>query len=160
MHTIEDLMRILGFNENQVRVRLREFKSYLEIRNGKNNKLLITSSGLKVLERIKELETGGFTLDSIKAVLDKELPSGKDPLANGESSHVQTDASEIQSVYKERIQDLKVQIEYLQSQLKEKDGQIAELYGIVKDRLPALTGDVERPHPGIWGRFRRLVRGA
>lgn len=164
MHTIDDLMRLLGYNENQVRVRLREFRSYLDIRNGKNNKLLVSDSGFKILERVKDLEQRGFTLDSIKAILNAELNLGENGRPTEETTSIQTDTNLIQSIYKERVDDLKLTISMLQAQFAEKDSQIQQLHTIIKElegRLPALPPGKPEADKRVsrWARLKQLIRG-
>ena len=75
MYEIQDLMRILGWTEHQVRVRLDEFRSILteSLRRGDHNRLLLDGNGLAILQRIKELETRGYTLKQIKTQIETEL---------------------------------------------------------------------------------------
>jgi len=175
MHNIEDLMRILGLNENQVRVRLREFRSYIDrhITHGKNNKILVSDSGLKILERVKNLEEEqGLTLDAIKSRLNEELGIQENIDKNGNSYQVQTHTIQSDSLYKERLEDLKLMIETLinqmrqkDEQLKEKDRQIAQLYELIKNRLPPLPPSQEEAQQKLlfkasrWQRFKQFIKG-
>lgn len=162
MHDIEALMRIIGLSENQIRVRLREFRPYLDIRHGKNNKLLVTDSGLKILERVKELEQQGLTLDDIKTRLDEELNLDGNRQEDSTSGQVQPDTTQNEPIYNQYITDLRSNISLLQKQLEEKDRMIRELYGIIKDRLPALpapAGDNHGRKARRWYRFKQFLKG-
>lgn len=162
MYDIEDLMRILGLSENQLRVRLREFRSYLDISRGKNNKLLISPAGVSILQRVKELEEQGLTLDEIKTRLNEELNPEQNAQPIKENSQIQSGSNASETIYKEHIADLRETLALLRKQLEEKDRLIQELYEIIKERLPALPpakegGSARRP--SRWLRFKQFLRG-
>ena len=162
MYDIEDLMRIVGWSENQLRVRLREFRSYLEIGRGKNNKLLISDSGVRILQRVKELEEQGLTLDAIKTRLNEELSLDENSHSFKAEDQIQTDSNGDQTAYKEHIADLRESLVILQKQLEEKDRLILELYGIIKDQLLALPPPAETARgkrPSRWFRLKQFLKG-
>lgn len=115
MHSVKDLTEILGYTTDQVRTRLDRLRITLDehIRRGENNKILVTDSGLSILQRAKELEKQNIPLKDIPNHLDGEL-SNID--REGEPSLGQADL--IQEKEK-RIGELQGRIEDLKSRINQ-----------------------------------------
>jgi len=181
MYGIEQLQRILGLSENQVRVRLDEFRSILDpfIIRGARNKILLDHNGLEVLKRAIEHEKNGKTLTEIKVLLKQELNRGDGEGATELLSPIQTGVevpSKLIETYEERIRDLKQYIKTLEEQLREKDKQIEKFQETIKSLPPPAPTVVAteaqgqrqeqgksyqttKPRVSRWMRFKQLLRG-
>jgi len=147
MHDIEDLTRILGWKDHELRARLRQLDSILgsHIRHGPRNKILVTDDGLVILQRAKELESEGHSLKEVYKLLEEEL-SNVD--SKGHITLTQLEQRLLEEKDK-RIEELKAQIMDLRKQLEIKDLQISQLQDLLHRQLPP---------PGLpW--WRRLFRG-
>jgi predicted RNase H-like nuclease (RuvC/YqgF family) len=166
MYGIDQLQRILGLSENQVRVRLDEFRSIIDpfIIRGARNKVFIDHNGLEVLKRAIEHEKSGKTLAEIKVLLKQELARG-----DGEEQLLNRTAIEVPSklieAYEERIEDLKRYIQTLEDQIREKDRQIERFQETIKS-LPPSREEVEAKlrqagagRVSRWTRFKQLLKG-
>lgn len=179
MHDIQDVMRILGWSEHQVRVRLDEFRSILAeaLRRGDHNRILVDSNGLAILQRVKELEAQGHTLKEIKTILEAELGRGEIESSSSasslgieadrnspkrvESNVAPTDRAEGLSLL---LEELRRQVEAWQKeaqawreQAEAKDKQIAELLTQLRDLQQKALPPARSPRTG-WARFWRRLR--
>jgi len=143
MHSIEDLARYLGMSEYQIRTRLREIDAVLDdhIYRGKKNRILIDDTGLKILERLRQLENEDLSVadavQKIKEEMEKLSPTAEqktkaDPLREPQAT-LQT---ELIRAYKQMIDTLNQRIESLERQLQKKDEQIDRLQDLLHNRLP------------------------
>lgn len=166
MYGIEQLQQILGLSENQVRVRLDEFRSIIDpfIIRGARNKILVDHNGLEVLKRAAEHEKNGRTLAEIKGLLKQEL-RGRD--GNGQLP-IRTEEelpSKLIETYEERIRDLKRYIKTLEDQIGEKDRQIERFQETIKSLPPTKEEIKEKLRQGDrlqvsrWTRFKQLLKG-
>jgi len=78
VYTIRDLANILGYSQDQVRVRLERFSQALEghIRKGRYNRIEVDNAGLAILQRAKALEERHGDLRTVQTLLRKELGNG------------------------------------------------------------------------------------
>jgi predicted RNase H-like nuclease (RuvC/YqgF family) len=158
MHSIEDLVRYLGLSEYQIRARLREIDSVLDdhIYRGKKNRILIDDTGLKILERLRQLENEGLSVaDSVQKI--KEEMEELSPITVQNATldfpkEPQTiPQTELILVYKQMIDTLNQRIESLERQLQKKDEQIDRLQDLLHNRLPPTKEEAARK-----GWLRRL----
>ncbi|MFB6272569.1 MAG: hypothetical protein ABEL51_06715 [Salinibacter sp.] len=147
MHDIDQLMDLLGLNRNQVRVRLDHFRGLFEdsIHTGQRNKTLVGDNGIFILQRARELEKTGMTLDQIKTELEREL-NGDEDESNRTNGTGHAAPSELIETYDKLIASKDAEIKFLRQQVEQKDKQIHHFQEIVENRLPA--GQGERPHAG------------
>ena len=136
MYTIQDLMRILGLTEDQVRERLDHYGPLLRphLRRGTRNRILLNHSGLEILRHALEYEKSGRTLAEVRELLREEL--AQKPAAQPPSPETELLTKLLETKEKE--------IERLEAQLREKDKQIESLHQILYGRLP---GEVEASPP-------------
>ncbi len=117
MHTIKDLTEILGYTTDQVRIRLDRLRPTLtkHIRRGENNKILVTDSGLSILQRAKELEKQNVLLKDIPNHLNGELSNtDKDSEPSlDQAGLIQEKEKRIREL-QGRIEDLKERIDHLE----------------------------------------------
>lgn len=142
--------------EEEVYTRIYKFRSLLEkhIKRGKKNAILLENSGLKILERVKELESEGNTLRTIQDIINRELNSGNQSKTEDESELTKT---------------LKDEINFLREQLKVKDehilylqGKVDQLTEVIQLRLPPTPEEVQKKiEEGVsrWERFKQFLKG-
>jgi len=166
MYDIEQLKQILGLSENQVRVRLDEFRAIIDpfIIRGARNKILVDHNGLEVLKRAIEHEKSGKTLAEIKVLLKQEL-SGRDGNGQWAIGTAEEVPSKLIETYEERIRDLKQYIKTLEEQIREKDRQIERFQETIKSLPPTKEEIQEKFRQGDsqqvsrWMRFKQLLKG-
>lgn len=155
MHSIEDLVRYLGLSEYQIRARLREIGAVLEdhIYRGKKNRILIDDTGLKILERLRQLENEGLSVaDSVQKIKEEMAELASINVQNATSATPKepqtvpqtTSQTELIAVYKQMIDTLNQRIESLERQLQKKDEQIDRLQDLLQNRLPPTKEEAGR----------------
>jgi len=150
MHDIEHIARILGLTQNQVRVRLNEFKGLLQphIKRGENNKILIDNDGLAILKRAKELEDLGNTLQAVANMLKLEMKRSNEDSQEKGVIAVSTYRDELIETLKNLVEELKRDKEILLEQLKDKEREIERLHDLLNRQLPS-------PRQKRWWQFWR-----
>lgn len=124
MHSINELMGILGYTSDQIRLRLEKLKPILKetIRRGKNNKILVTDNGLKILRRAKQLEESNIPLEEIPEKLKKEMNQmgrkTSEDLTQTDQNLLEEKNKRIDDL-KSRIKELKEDKEYWRDQAQE-----------------------------------------
>lgn len=152
MHSINDLQDILGYTSDQLRLRLEKLNPILTetIRRGKNNKILVTDSGLEILRRAKQLEESNTPLNEIAEKLEKEMDQNK---KNTSDDLAQTDRSLIEEKNR-RIEDLMDRIDELKEDKRYWRNQAEEL------QQKLITGEVEneeKPEASPWQLFKNWL---
>lgn len=125
MHSINELMDILGYTSDQIRLRLEKLKPILKetIRRGKHNKILVTDNGLEILRRAKQLEESNIPLEEIPEKLEKEIDQTEEKTSD---DLTQTDQNLLEEKNK-RIDDLKSRVKELKEDKKYWRDQAQEL---------------------------------
>lgn len=123
LHSIKGLSKILGYTPNQVRLRLNRFNLLLSqyTKRGENNEILLENSGLKILEKAKQLEDQELSLTQVSNHLREELET---PEGDGDKVLSQTHLNRIQA---ERKKELKERIEKLEREKKYFRNKVDEL---------------------------------
>ncbi len=121
MLDISDLANTLGLSKSQVRRRLTALDGLIDnhIKRGRNQKLLVNSSGLELLKQLEAHRKEGLTTKDAVKEIKTEL--GK---TDGDNHH---QASEEKRLLKKQITQLQSEVEYLRNQLDRKDQQIHHL---------------------------------
>lgn len=135
MHSISELKDILGYTSDQLRLRLKKLKPILNetVRRGENNKILVTSDGLEILRRAKQLENNNIPLNEIPGKLKQEMDQNEDEASD---DLAQTDRNLLQEKDR-RIEDLKSRIKELKEDKRYWRDQAEEL------QQKLITGEVE-----------------
>ncbi|MFQ5796517.1 MAG: hypothetical protein ACE5JP_15910 [Candidatus Bipolaricaulia bacterium] len=140
MHTIRQLSGILGLSVNQVRNRIdalsSEFKRYT--RRGQNNRLIVDSTGLKLLQRVVELEqTGQAMNEAVEAV--KREARVSETVKQDETGAT----GELVAELRARLEDKDREIATLERQLEERNRDVAHLYDLMNRILPSREAKAE-----------------
>jgi len=141
LFTIKQLADLLELNENQVRTRIDKLADLLgpEIRKGIFNRWEISHDGYLILERLREYERLGESLQSAVDRIEREMrgPAGGDRLNRKDLNPVQTEPSGSEAYWRgiaeereRRIQRLEERIETLHEIIAELRARIA----IMEDR--------------------------
>jgi len=124
-YTIRDLATILGYSQDQVRVRLERFAQALEghIRKGRYNRIEVDNTGLAILQRAKALEELHGDLRTVQTLLRKELGNGDGTQppnhdGNGAKQPLDACAKLIQTLERE-VADLREENQWLRRMLEE-----------------------------------------
>ncbi len=128
MYTIVSLRKALGLTTaNQVRNRIEAIKDLLagDLRRGPNNQILVSDSGLKLLQRLQDLYDSGLTLAEASEILransDKDVLRS-DRVSSGISSNRISlgDRDRLIATLQEEIAFLRERIAYLESCLADR----------------------------------------
>jgi len=131
MLSVSDLTDILGLSDSAVRRRIEALNGVIDpyIKRGKQNKLLIDSSGLNVLRRLEGLREEGKTIDEAVAEIEEETGEiGRDE-ATGNTEELtgkHRETSDREALLREQIDQLKDQVKYLRNQVEKKDNKLEE----------------------------------
>ena len=124
-YTIKDLATILGYSQDQVRVRLDRFHQALEghIRKGRYNRIEVDNTGLAILQRAKQLEELHGDLRTVRTLLGKELPNGDGthpPNHDGNGVKQPSDAwAKLVQTLEREVADLREENRWLRGMLEE-----------------------------------------
>lgn len=124
-HTIKDLERILGYTEDQVRVRLDRFAEALEghVRKGRFNRIEVTDSGLVILERAKTLEDLHGDLRTVRSLLGRDGRNEAETegsITDGNSAkHVLVDQAKLVETLERENEHLREEIAFLRARIEE-----------------------------------------
>lgn len=153
MHDISELQGILNLTEDKIRYRIAKlgipFRKY--ITSGVNNKLLIDDNGLKILQRVVDLEKGGRSVSEAIANVQSELDF---------DSHKPSEAPP--DMLTKLIEHLEASIASLERQLEAKDREIERLHDLLNRQLPPSQQEIrERVEARVsrWERFKQFLRG-
>lgn len=130
MHSIKQLMEILGLTENQIRDRIRalgpEFERYT--RHGAHNRLLINNNGLELLKRLTDLEQSGLTVTDAAQQINHEI--------GVETTHKLTESEAESGVATRYIDHLEQELERRDKEIERLHEEIARLHDMLNRQLP------------------------
>ena len=130
MYSINDLEDTLNWSYDQVRDRIVKLRDRIEgvTERGKNNKIFITEKGLSLLQKVKDLESQGKSVQSSIKTIAKDLKDDnrKDNIEIPKYDITSSNPEEVE-LLKEQIRELKEDKRYLRNQLDKKDNQIQQL---------------------------------
>ena len=130
MYSINDLEDTLNWSYDQVRDRIVKLRDRMEgvTERGKNNKIFITEKGLSLLQKVKDLESQGKSVQSSIKTIAKDLEDNdrKDNIEIPKYDITSSNQEEVE-LLKEQIRELKEDKRYLRNQLDKKDNQIQQL---------------------------------
>ncbi len=124
-HTIKDLEKILGYTEDQVRVRLDRFAEALEgrVRKGRFNRIEVDDSGLVILERAKTLEGLHGDLRTVRTLLGKdgrnETETQGDIAEGNGAKRVSVDSTKLIETLERENAHLREEVSFLRERIEE-----------------------------------------
>jgi hypothetical protein len=152
MLTLEAVKDRLGLDSvRQVRHRIDTARQLLApyLKHGKNNQLLVDSNAIVILDRLRQLESRGQTLEQAVQEIQTETQgngNGKPSSTTGELevNHEGKIAGVENVRLKEQVSDLRGMVTFLQDQLNKRDEQILALMPAKGEARPGRPGPGER----------------
>lgn len=136
MHSIKEICERFGLSERAVRRRLTALGTLLdaELRRGDKNTVLLTDSGLAILDRVNQLQqSAGLGLSDAAGQVRNELANGHSVgVEQRANSAGQEDGALVRSL-EARIQEQAQVIQFLQGQLETAQAQVRAMLPTVSE---------------------------
>jgi len=126
MQSIKDLEKNYGLSYWKARKRVVLISEHFDqaVKGGENSKYWLTDNGLTILQRLLELEDGGYSPAEAMKIIDEELHLKEEPQQDQNQSKLEQTDPKLTEDYVNKLED---EIKFLRSQLEERDRQITQL---------------------------------
>ena len=126
MQSIKDLEKNYGLSYWKARKRVVLISEHFggEVKGGENSKYWLTDNGLTILQRLLELEDGGYAPAEAVRIIEEELDNDTKPEADQNEPNEKQTKPKLTPDYVDKLED---EIQFLRSQLEERDKQIQQL---------------------------------
>ena len=124
-YTIKELTKVLGYTEDQIRVRLGRFAESLQghIRKGRFNRIEVDDNGLVILRRAQQLEAQYGDLRTVRNLLQSEIqsgvPQGRGNTVLNEPKQGLVDQTKLIEALEREIEHLREEVAFLRRRVEE-----------------------------------------